>query len=225
MSSNHVCTRAGAELRSLHPVPGSGSAAAGSRLLLLYLASRRIPLALGAIVGCSVILRAALEWHWIPSTGPLTQQLPVLLEAGTASIIAVSTYGPFGEPERATGRWLPYLRLGTTGTLSGIAVGLLSAGAAAADLPGGTLDMVRNVAGMAGIGLISAALIGGALSWIGPTAYLALRECAILNDWRTPVIWPTSPSHDLGATLGATLAFIAGAALMTALGVRQLGVE
>jgi hypothetical protein len=166
-------------------------------------------------------LRAALEWHWIPSSGPLTQQLPVLLEAGAASVIAVTTYGPFGEPERATGRWLPYLRLATAVALTGIAVGLLSAGAAAAHLPGGTLDVVRNVAGITGIGLISAAVIGGGLSWIGPMAYLVLSEYAILNAWRTPWIWPARQPHDLGATVCATFAFVAGAALITALGARQ----
>ena len=155
-------------------------------------------------------MRAALEWHWIPSSGPLTQQLPVLLEAGTASVIAVTTYSPFGEPERARGRWLPYLRFGTAVALTGIAVGLLSAGAAAAHLPGGTLDVVRNVAGITGIGLISAAVIGGALSWIGPMAYLVLSEYAILNARRTPWIWPARPPHDAGAALCAALAFVAG---------------
>jgi hypothetical protein len=132
-----------------------------------------------------------------------------------------NTYSPFGEPERATGRWLPYLRFGTAGALTGIAVGLLSAGAAAAHLPGGTLDVVRNVAGITGIGLISAAVIGGGLSWIGPMAYLVLSEDAILNAWRTPWIWPTRPSHDAGAALCAALVFVAGTAITTARGARQ----
>jgi hypothetical protein len=225
VTPGHVRTPAGAESRILSPLPSWDSAAAGSRLVRLYVASRRVPVALGALVGCSLVLRAALEWHWIPSSGPLTQQLPVLLEAGTASVIAVTTYSPFGEPERATGRWLPYLRFGTAVALTGIAVGLLSAGAAAANLPGGTLDVVRNVAGMTGIGLLSAALIGGALSWIGPMAYLVLSEDAILNDWRTPWIWPTSPSQDAGAALCAALVFVAGAAIITARGARQRAAE
>jgi hypothetical protein len=168
-----------------------------------------------------LVLRAALEWLCIPGSGPLTQQLPVLLEAGTASVIAVTTYSPFGEPERATGRWLPYLRFGTVVALTGIAVGLLSAGAAAANLPGGTLDVVRNVGGIAGIGLLSAAVIGGGLSWIGPMAYLVVSEYAILNAWRNPWIWPTRPSQDAGAALCAALVFVAGGALITALGARQ----
>ena len=225
MTPGHVRRRAGAESRILPPLPSWGSAAAGSRLVRLYVASRRVPVALGALVGCSLVLRAALEWHWIPSSGPLTQQLPVLLEAGTASVIAVTTYSPFGEPERATGRWLPYLRFGTAGALTGIAVGLLSAGAAAAHLPGGTLDVVRNVAGITGIGLISAAVIGGGLSWIGPMAYLVLSEDAILNAWRTPWVWPTRPSQDAGAALCAALVFVAGVAIITARGARQRAAE
>jgi hypothetical protein len=172
-----------------------------------------------------LVLRGALEWHWIPSGGPLTQQLPVLLEAGTASVIALTTYSPFGEPERATGRWLPYLRFGTAGALTGIAVGLLSAGAAAAHLPGGTLEVVRNVAGITGIGLISAAVIGGGLSWIGPMAYLVLSEDAILNAWRTAWVWPTRSSQDAGAALCAALVFVAGIAITTARGARQRAAE
>ena len=161
MTPVHGRTDTDAESRSSPPLPGWGRAAAGARLLRLYVASRRLPVALGALVVCSSVLRAALQWHWVPSSGPFTQQLPVLLETGTAAVIAVTTYSPFGEPERATGRWLPHLRLGTAGALTGMAVGLLSAGAAAARLPGGTVDLVRNVAGITGIGLISAAAIGG----------------------------------------------------------------
>lgn len=225
MSPAHIRTLAGAESRILHPLPRQGSAATGSRLVRLYVTSRRVPVALGALVGCSLVLRAGLEWHWIPGSGPLTQQLPVLLEAGSASVIAVTTYSPFGEPERATGRWLPYLRLATAVTITGIAVGLLAAGAAAAHLPGGTLDVVRNVAGITGIGLISAAVIGGGLAWIGPMAYLVLSEEAILNAWRTPWVWPSRPSQDAGAALCAALVFVAGAAIITARGARQRAAE
>ncbi len=225
MTAGQVRIGAGAESSILTLRPRRGDAAAGLRLVRLYFASRRVPVALGALVACSLVLRAALEWHWIPSSGPLTQQLPVLLESGTASVIAVTTYSAFGDPERATGRWLPYLRLGTAGSLTGIAIGLLSAGAAAAHLPGGTLDVVRNVAGISGIGLVSAALTGGGLSWIGPMAYLVVSEDAILNAWRTPWIWPTRPLQDTGAALCAALVFVAGVAIITARGARQHAAE
>ena len=221
MNAGHVRTHAGADSRILPPLPRLGSAAARSRLLRLYAASRRVPVALGALVACSLVLRAALDWHWIPRSGSLAQQLPLLLEAGTASVIAVTTYSPFGESERATGRWLPFLRFASSVVLTGIAVGLLNAGASAALLPGGALDVVRNVAGITGIGLISAAVIGGGLSWIGPMAYLVLCEDAILNGWRNPWVWPTKPPHDTGAALCAALVFVAGTAVITARGVRQ----
>jgi hypothetical protein len=225
VTTAHLRTRERAEPRIPPARPSLGSAAAGSRLVRLYVASRRVPVALAALLGCSLVLRGALEWHWVPSSGPLTQQLPVLLEAGTASVIALTTYSPFGEPERATGRWLPFLRLGTAVALTAIAVGLLSAGAAAAHLPGGNLDLLRNVAGITGIGLISAAVIGGGLSWIAPMAFLALSEYAMLNAWRTPWLWPTRSSQDAGAALCAALVFVAGDAIIAVRGARQRAAE
>jgi hypothetical protein len=36
--------------------------------------------------------------------------IPLVIETGPAVVISVTTYGPFREPERATGRWLPWLR-------------------------------------------------------------------------------------------------------------------
>jgi hypothetical protein len=62
-------------------------------------------------------------------------------------------------------------------------------------------------------------------AWIGPTAYLALSEFAILNTWTTPWIWPTRPPHDAGAALCAALVFVAGAAIITARGARRRAAE
>jgi len=156
------------------PLPVSPSAArglAGLRLVRLHLSSRRVPAALVALAACGAVLRAALHWHWIAGSGIRAQELPAIIEAGTASVIAVTTRSPFGDPERATGRWLPYLRLATVVLLAGAAVAALAAGAAAAHLSGGTLPVLRNVAGATGIGLLAAAVAGGALAWIGPVAY------------------------------------------------------
>jgi hypothetical protein len=81
----------------------------------------------------------------------------------------VSTHSPFGEPEPATGRWLPYLRFATSVVLTAAAVSVSAAGAAGAQLPDGTLDIVRNLPGIAGIGLLTATITGGTLAWIGPS--------------------------------------------------------
>jgi hypothetical protein len=205
--------------------PGQSRTRAGLRLVRLYLASRRVPAALAALAVCGAVLRAALQWHWMPSSGNGAQQLPALLEAGTASVIAVTTYSPFGEPERATGRWLPWLRLGSALALTGAAVGALAAGAAGAGLSGGTLDILRNVAGLAGIGLLTAAVTGGALAWTGTMAYLVVTEYALIESWTTPWTWPARPPADRGAAICAALVFAAGIAVTTARGARDTAGE
>ena len=183
---------------------------AGLRLVRLHLASRRVPGALAALALCGLVLRAALYWHWSLGSGPGAQELAVVLEAGAASVIAVTAQSPFGDPERATGRWLPYLRLGTAVGLTAAAFGALCAGAAAEQLPGGTLDILRNTAGMTGIGLLLAAVIGGALAWVGPMAYMIVCLFAVSDGWTTPWLWPARPPHDLGGALCAGLVFAAG---------------
>ena len=192
------------------PALAARPALAWLRLARLYAVSRRVPAALGAV------LWTALHWHWSVAGGATAQQLvPLAVETGAAAVIAVATYGPFGEPERATGRWLPYLRLGAAVVLTTAAVGALAAGAMAGYLPGGTLAMLRNLAGLAGTGLLSAAVLGGARAWAGPMAYLLLAEGALTAGWTTPWIWPARPPHDLGAALCAAVVFTAGTAIIT----------
>jgi len=41
---------------------------------------------------------------------------------------------------------------------------------------GGSLALLRNFGGMAGVGLLSAAVLGGAFSGPGPMAYLLITE-------------------------------------------------
>jgi hypothetical protein len=192
-----------------------------ARLLLLHLVSRRIPAAVIALAACGVVLRIGLHWHWISGTGPDAEELPVVIEGAAAAVIAVVTASPFGEPERATGRWLPYLRLAGALGVTLAAVGVLAAGAAAAGLPGGTLVIARNVAGLAGLGLLSSAVLGGLLAWIGPMAYAVVAEYAIIEAWTTPWMWPARPPHDRGAALCAALAFAAGLLVTTLRGARD----
>jgi len=193
----------------------------GLRLLFLHLISRRVPAAAAVLAVCGVLLRLGLQWHWITGSGPQAAELPVMIEGAAAAVIAVVTASPFGEPERATGRWLPYLRLADAVGLTLAAMGVLAAGMAAAGLPGGTLAMARNVAGLAGLGLLSSAVLGGLLAWIGPMAYAVVAEFALIEVWTTPWMWPARPPHDGGAALCAALAFAAGLAVTTLRGARD----
>jgi hypothetical protein len=197
------------------------------RLPWLYLVSRRVPAALGLIAGLGVLLWASLRWHWNVAGGPAAQEfIPLAIEAGAAAVVAVTTYGPFGEPERATGRWLPCLRLGAALALTAAAFGALAAGAAGAPaggLPGGTLAMVRNLAGITGTGLLTAAAAGGAFGWVGPMAYLLVTEVALTGTTTTPWVWPAHPAHDRGAAICASLVYAAGVAVITVRGTRNSG--
>jgi hypothetical protein len=211
--------------------PGPGGSAApvapalrwpGLRRAGLFLASRRVPAALAALAVLGLTMRAALAWHWtLGGGGGGAQAVPVLIEAGAAGVIAVITHSPFGEPERATGRWLPYLRLGSAVAVIAAAVGVLAAGAATAGLPGGTLDLLRNVAGLTGLGLLLAVVTGGLLAWIAPLGYMVLAETGLTASWASPWLWPGRPPHDLGGALCAGLVIAAGLLVTTVRGARD----
>jgi hypothetical protein len=197
---------------------------AAVRLAWLYATSRRAPAAVAAIVACALGLRIALLGHW-DTYGAL--QLPLVFEAVAATAVTATTASPLGEPERVTGRWLPYLRLAVTLALTAAAIGALAAaGGTGAYLAGGTLDILRNLAGMTGLGLLCAVAIGGGLAWIGPVAYVIPGAYALYTQWHhpaltTPWLWPGRPPHDLGAALCAGLVFAAGVAAYTVRGARD----
>ena len=202
--------------------PAARPGLAWLRLAWLHLVSRRAPAAMGLLAGFGALLWAALHWHWTMAGGPAAQMMiPLVTEAGCTAVIAVASYGPFGEPERATGRWLPWLRLGTAVVLTAAAIGVLAAGSTGGDLPGGFAGMARNVAGMTGIGLVCAVLLGGVLAWTGPLAYLVLTESALAAGLTTPWIWPARPPSDRGGAICACLVFGTGLVLITVRGVRE----
>jgi len=216
------------------PAPGSlpaaagrrGTAVTGLRLARLYLTSRRVPLALVLLAGLGGLLWSALHWHWGIAGGAAARQfIPLTIESGTAAVIAVTTHGPFGEPERAAGRWLPWLRLGEAVGITGVAVGLLTAGATAGVMAGGSLAILRNVGGLAGVGLLSAGVLGGAFGWAGPLAYLLITEGALAHRSTTPWIWPTRLPHDRGGAICAGLVIAAGLVLIAVRGPRESGRE
>ena len=181
------------------PAPVHGAIHGWLRLAYLYLVSRRAPAALALLAAFGALLWAALHWHWNIAGGPAAQLvIPLTIETGAAAVIAVTAHGPFGEPERATGRWLPYLRLGAIVAQHG-----------------------QKTAGITGIGLLSAVVLGGALAWTGPMAYLVLTETALAGNATTPWVWPARPPHDLGGALCAATVFAAGALLITVRGARE----
>jgi hypothetical protein len=202
------------------PAPHAGNTRPAGRLVWLHLRSRRVPSAVVVLAACGGVLRAALRYHWSFHSGPLAQQIPMILEAGAAAAIAVTTHGPFGEPERATGRWLPYLRLGGALALTGIAIAALQIAVTRASLDGGVLALARNVTGITGIGLLTSLVTGGLLAWTLPMGYLAFAEYALIEKWRSPWTWPVRPPDDHGAWICACVVFAVGLLAFTVRGAR-----
>jgi len=82
------------------------------------------------------------------------------------------------------------------------------------------------VAGLTGIGLLFAAVLGGGLAWAGPLAYMVVAAYELYAAWHggaltTPWIWPARPPHDAGAALCAGLVFAAGMVVITVRGARD----
>lgn len=202
------------------PRPGARYWLAGFRLARLYAASRRVLTCLLVLAACAIALGTAL--HWLPRSGMFAQQIPLTIEAGAAAVIGVTVASPFGDPERAAGRWLPYLRLAAAVALAGTAFGALAAGSAAQHLDGGALGLLRDVAGFTGVAFLTGAVLGGGLAWIGPLCCLAVTMPALAGRWTTPWLWAARPTHDHGAAICAGLVFTAGLALATVRGARML---
>jgi hypothetical protein len=202
------------------PAGTSGRLPAGARLTWLHLRSRRVPAGILALGVCGAVLRAALHWHWTFASGPYAQQIPMIIEAGAAAMIAVTTHSPFGETERATGRWLPYLRLLTAVGLTGLAIGLLQLGVLGEGLNEGVLVLARNVIGITGTGLLCSLVTGGLLAWTLPMGYMAFCQYALLEGWTAPWTWPVRPPADRGAWTAAGVVFAVGLIVFTVRGPR-----
>jgi hypothetical protein len=202
------------------PAGTLGRLRAGVRLVWLHQRSRHVPAGILALAVCGGALHAALHWHWTFNSGPPAQQIPLIIEAGAAAAIAVTAHGPFGETERATGRWLPYLRLFAAAGMCGLAIALLALGAAGQSLNEGILVLARNVIGITGIGLLCSLVTGGLLAWTLPMGYMAFCQYALLQAWRAPWTWPVRPPADRGAWIWACGVFAVGLLLFTVRGPR-----
>jgi hypothetical protein len=204
------------------PVGTASRTLAGARLAWLHVRTRRVPAGILALAACAALLRAALRWHWTFDSGPYAQQVPLIIEAGTATIIAMTAHSPLGEAERATGRWLPYLRLFTAIGMCGLAIGLLQIGTTGASLNEGFPVLARNVIGITGLALLCSLVTGCRLAWTLPMGYVVFCQYALLEAWTAPWTWPARPPTDPGAWILAGTVFALGLLLFTIRGPRAV---
>jgi hypothetical protein len=203
-----------------------------ARLTWLHVRSRRALAAVVALLACGVALWASLRYHWWLGTGNAAYEMPMILQGCAAGIIAVTMHSPFGEPERAVGRWLAVLRAGLVLGLCGAAIGLFALSAAVAYSPrsgvflaGGILPVARNILGMTGIGLVFCLATGALIAWTGPLAFTAISQFALITNYSWPLTWPARPPADRGGWIAATAVFAVGLLAFTVKGprIRQSG--
>ncbi len=191
------------------------------RLGRLYLTSRRVPAAIAALAGCAVALHLVLRWS--VTAGTFATQLPLLVVGAAAAVVGATHRSPFGEAERATGSRLPVLRFIASLCLAAVAYGALAAGAAGTALTFGATGLLRDLGGIVGVTLLTAAFASGNLAWLGTLTYLLLAMTAVALGWTTPWLWPARPPLDAGAAACAAATYLIGLAAVTSRGTRDTG--
>ena len=63
---------------------------------------------------------------------------------------------------------------------------------------------------MSGIGLIFCLVTGPLIAWIGPLAFTAVSQFALIANYSEPLTWPTRPPADRGGWIAAMVVFAAG---------------
>jgi hypothetical protein len=144
--------------------------------------------------------------EWGQDHAPTTLQMLVfLLPVATASVIGVSMWSPFGEPERAAGTWVPLGRFLHLVTMISLAM-LVNWVAVETWVPDGdtgqwSMYLFRHTFAMTGIALVISALLNSRLSWIGPAVvampglvvgYVRVEQAA---DWREASFFYDSAAH------------------------------
>ncbi len=195
-----------------------------SRLLGLYLRSRRTVPALVALLGVAAATWALLN---LIDNRTLTKLLLIIVPLAPAAIVGAALYSPFGETERTTSRPFPTLRLAQLTLLLVIAGGT----AAIANLPALGEDfrwlLVRNGAGYVGLALLGARLGGATRAWIVPFLYglfvVAAPGDALSRTSRW--LWPLQPPAEQAALSIAVLVLLVGLIIGILAGPRAMSDE
>ncbi|MEU4163083.1 hypothetical protein [Actinoplanes sp. NPDC026670] len=184
------------------------------RYLALHLRSRRVPAALVAAAGGTLLMWSVVAaFSAVPDADPTMVVLLVLLLAASS---AHTLGGPDDALERTGARRWPPLRavhlLVAFALITGLVLATLPTGARF----GPATMVVRDTAGLLGLTAVGAATLGAARSWFVPLAWtLPALMFPFAGDSVAGRIltWPSQPPDSHAAAVTAAVAAIAGLAV------------
>lgn len=149
------------------------------RLVVLYARSRHLPAA--SLVVLMLCGAGVLAGHWLvtrPSLDPTTASIPVTvaLAVAVAVVLAGTLHSPADEVERTTPRPWHAWRAGHGAAAAVVATLLVTPVLPAAAY--GQQALLRNTAGLLGLGLLAAVAVGPRLAWTLPLGYAATAYLA-----------------------------------------------
>jgi hypothetical protein len=190
-----------------------------ARLVRLHLDSRQTRRTVPLLIATAAVLRCSQPIT--KDAGLFPEVCLLLITVAAAAIIAAATHNPFGEPELTASSPLPALRLTHLGILTAAATAALAIAASTAAYDASTGTILRNLIGLTGIALLTAAVIGPHLAWTIPLGYV--MYCGGQLDVQTSNLWtwPTQPASNQTATAIAAGLLIAGVTAVAFTGTRR----
>lgn len=190
----------------------------------LYLRSRLAGYAIVGLVAATVLGYVGAHVLLIPEYGIPDKVIKEILTLASlivpliaACVIGLGARSPFGEEEETASLLLPLVRFCHLGGLFACGVFMLSLIALSWELEHAGWVLTRNLAGLTGLALLTARVVGSGLSWVGPFAYSILAVTVnILSDnppkgeWTMWTWWPLQPATDFPPVVVALTLLVFG---------------
>lgn len=183
------------------------------RLVVLYLRSRGLPVAVLVVAAVSLAGAGAASWLVARPELDGTARLPVAVAAALAAavILAGTLHSPASEIEAATPRHWPRWRAAHAAAAVLVAAALLAP--TLPDTTYGAHVLLRNVSGLLGLALLTASYAGPRLAWTLPTGYVfTVYLAAGTGDTALRPVWAffMQPADSATATITALVLLTVG---------------